>query len=129
MYVCMHVRMYVCMYLSVCMRACIYIYIYIHTHTYSEAQPGRHILVKGVGLCPSFGAPTEGPGRRNTRQTGPVPALALPPPVLTLSSSLEPLGSNSRGSICTTIMELGPKRPFILWFWGPNSIMVVYMDP
>ena len=36
---------------------------------------------------------------------------------------------NPRGSIYTTIMELGPKRPFILWFWGPNSIMVVYMDP
>ena len=26
-------------------------------------------------------------------------------------------------------MELGPKRPSLLWFWGPNSIMVVYMDP
>ena len=34
-----------------------------------------------------------------------------------------------RGSIYTTIMELGPKRPFLLWFWGPNSIMVVYVDP
>ena len=31
--------------------------------------------------------------------------------------------------IYTTIMELGPKRPFILWFWGPNTIIVVYMDP
>ena len=26
-------------------------------------------------------------------------------------------------------MEFGPKRPSPLWFWGPNSIMVVYMDP
>ena len=26
-------------------------------------------------------------------------------------------------------MELGPKRPSPLWFWGPNSILVVYMDP
>ena len=28
-------------------------------------------------------------------------------------------------------MELGPKRlrPSLLWFWGPNSIMEVYMDP
>ena len=34
-----------------------------------------------------------------------------------------------RGSIYTTIMELGPKRPSPLWFWGPNSILVVYMDP
>ena len=34
-----------------------------------------------------------------------------------------------RGSIYTTIMESGPKRPSPLWFWGPNSIMVVYMDP
>ena len=34
-----------------------------------------------------------------------------------------------RGSINTTIMELGPERPSPLWFWGPNSIIVVYMDP
>ena len=34
-----------------------------------------------------------------------------------------------RGSIYTTIMELGPKRPSPLWFWGPNSRIVVYMDP
>ena len=34
-----------------------------------------------------------------------------------------------RGSIYPTIMELGPKRPSLLWLWGPNSIMVVYMDP
>ena len=34
-----------------------------------------------------------------------------------------------RGSIYTTTMELGPKRPSSLWFWGPNSIIVVYMDP
>ena len=26
-------------------------------------------------------------------------------------------------------MELGPKRPSLLWFWGPNSIMVVYVGP
>ena len=24
---------------------------------------------------------------------------------------------------------LGPKRPSPVWFWWPNSIMVVYMDP
>ena len=34
-----------------------------------------------------------------------------------------------RGSIYTTIMELGPKRPSLSWLWGPNSIIVVYMDP
>ena len=34
-----------------------------------------------------------------------------------------------RGSIYTTIMELGPKRPSPLWFWGPNSTIVGYMDP
>ena len=34
-----------------------------------------------------------------------------------------------RGSIYTTIMELGPERPSPLWFWGPNSIIVMYMDP
>ena len=34
-----------------------------------------------------------------------------------------------RGSIYTTIMDLGPKRPSLLWFWGPNSIIVVYVDP
>ena len=36
---------------------------------------------------------------------------------------------NPRGSIYTTSMELGPKRPFLSWLWGSNSIMVVYMDP
>ena len=35
----------------------------------------------------------------------------------------------ARGSIYTTMMELGTKRPSLVWFWGPNSIMVVYMDP
>ena len=34
-----------------------------------------------------------------------------------------------RGSIYTTIMELGPKRPSPLWFLGRNSIIVVYMNP
>ena len=34
-----------------------------------------------------------------------------------------------RGSIYTTIMELGPKRPSLLWFWDPNSIIGVFMDP
>ena len=26
-------------------------------------------------------------------------------------------------------MEVAPKRPSPLWFWGPNSKIVVYMDP
>ena len=36
-----------------------------------------------------------------------------------------------RVSIYTTIMESGPERPCLLWFWGPkyNSITVVHMDP
>ena len=34
-----------------------------------------------------------------------------------------------RGSIYTTIMELGPKRPSLLWFWEPNSIIGAYVDP
>ena len=38
-------------------------------------------------------------------------------------------GVYPRGSIYTTIMELGPKKPSPLWFLGPNSIIVVYMDP
>ena len=32
-------------------------------------------------------------------------------------------------SIYTTIMELGLTRPSPVWFWGPNSMIVVYMDP
>ena len=32
-------------------------------------------------------------------------------------------------SIYTTIMESGPKKPSPLWFLGPNSIIVVNMDP
>ena len=35
--------------------------------------------------------------------------------------------TNPRGSIYT--MEISPKRPSPLWLWGPNSIIVVYMDP
>ena len=38
-------------------------------------------------------------------------------------------GMLPRGSIYTTILELAPKRPSPLWFWGSNSIIVVYMDP
>ena len=34
-----------------------------------------------------------------------------------------------RGSIYTTIMELGPKNHIGDGLLGPNSIMVVYMDP
>ena len=26
-------------------------------------------------------------------------------------------------------MELVTERPSLLWFWGPSSIMAVYMDP
>ena len=39
------------------------------------------------------------------------------------------LGFIPRGSIYTTIMELAPERPSPLWFWGPNSRIVEYMDP
>ena len=28
-----------------------------------------------------------------------------------------------------TVMEFALKRPSPLWFLGPNSIIVVYMDP
>ena len=38
-------------------------------------------------------------------------------------------GTFPRGPTYTTIVELGPKRPSLLWFWGPNSIVVVHMDP
>ena len=31
-----------------------------------------------------------------------------------------------RGSIYTTIMELGPKRPSPLWFWGPDCIWTLW---
>ena len=34
-----------------------------------------------------------------------------------------------RGSICTTIMELGPKDHPYYGFGDPNSIIGVYMDP
>ena len=30
-----------------------------------------------------------------------------------------------RGSIYTAAIELGPKRPSLVLFWGPNSTMVV----
>ena len=37
--------------------------------------------------------------------------------------------SYPRGSADTTIMELIPERPSLLWLWGPTSITAVYMDP
>ena len=46
-----------------------------------------------------------------------------------ITTSLVPPAGLPRGSIHTTIMELGPKRPSLLWFWDPNSIIGVYMDP
>ena len=26
-------------------------------------------------------------------------------------------------------MELGPQKPRMVWFLGPNSILAIYMDP
>ena len=40
-----------------------------------------------------------------------------------------PVKEYPRGSIYTSIMELGPERPSLLWFWDPTSIMGVFMDP
>ena len=34
-----------------------------------------------------------------------------------------------RGSIYTTYGIRHQKKPSPLWFWGPNSIMVVYAGP
>ena len=34
-----------------------------------------------------------------------------------------------RGFKCTSIRELGPAIASIVWIWGPNSLIVVYMDP
>ena len=34
-----------------------------------------------------------------------------------------------RGSIYTTIRELGPKIPYCRRNYGPNSLMVIYVDP
>ena len=52
---------------------------------------------------------------------------------------MEPIGYTPRardlrpifsgGSICTTIMELGPQNHDGDWSLEPNSIIVVYMDP
>ena len=39
------------------------------------------------------------------------------------------MGSDPRGSIHTTIMELGPQNHNGDCLLGPNSIIVVYMDP
>ena len=66
---------------------------------------------------------------------GAVASLIGPDPYTTLHVTLNLLAQNRfltpkpRGSIYTTIMELAPKRPSPLWFWGPNSIIGVYMDP
>ena len=34
-----------------------------------------------------------------------------------------------RGSTYTTIRELGPIIPSMVWYLGPDSLIVVYMDP
>ena len=36
-------------------------------------------------------------------------------------------GAIPKGFIYTTIMELGPNRPSLLWFWGSNSIMAQFI--
>ena len=45
------------------------------------------------------------------------------------NSTSDPLGSYSRGSIYTPIMELGSQNHSRDGLLGPNSILVVYMDP
>ena len=36
---------------------------------------------------------------------------------------------SQRVPLYTTIRELGPIIPSIVWYSGPNSLIVVYMDP
>ena len=50
-------------------------------------------------------------------------------PVTSHKEWCETLLVNQRGSIYTTIMELGPKNHNGDGLLGPNSMMVVYMDP
>ena len=38
-------------------------------------------------------------------------------------------GLDPEGPHILPLWKIGPKRPSLLWLWGPNSIMVVYMDP
>ena len=45
-----------------------------------------------------------------------------------LSASIPTLFNHPEGPY-TLPMELGPKKPSPLWFWGPNSIMAVYVGP
>ena len=61
-----------------------------------------------------------------TFAAGPSPRDGFPPPgyVLFLGSPFYP-----RGSIYTTIMESGRKRPSRVWCSGHDSAMVVNMDP
>ena len=54
------------------------------------------------------------------------PVLAIQPCISSYTLDPKPF---PEGPTYTTIMELGPKRPSQLWFLGPNSIIVVYMDP
>ena len=46
-----------------------------------------------------------------------------------IKSGFGALGCIPRGSINTTIMELGPQSQNGDGLLGPNSIIVVYMDP
>ena len=64
----------------------------------------------------------------------PKPYTLHPTPyTLHLSSSIPrpvPLPAHfPRGSVCSTIMALGTRKPFYIGFWGAISRIVVQMDP
>ena len=54
--------------------------------------------------------------------------MRLPHPHAKQNATISP-NYIPRVSTYTTILESGTKKPSPLWFWGSNSIIVVYMDP
>ena len=112
-YVCMYVCMYVCIEREntvACLKH-IYLYIYIYTSRdiWGVTCTCTRIRLYVYVFC--------------------VRACTCKCSMVTLMFMHVCMHIQPRGSIYTTIMELGPKRPSPLWFWGPNSIMVVYMGP
>ena len=108
-----------------------------HIQTCRGEPPNPHHATGGEGGEPPKPTPephhTTGRGETTHNHTTPQGGEGSNPQ----PGGGEPLGGGGRGVgrtgiIYTTILELGPqnsKRPSLSWFGGPNSMMVVYMEP
>ena len=98
---------------ALCLRPCV-------GHIEERLLPGREHSVS-LGLNRQAGPRI---------RSDPAPRLISIPELTTLFLRVLVFsGSHSQRVHIHDHYELGPNRPSLLWFWGPNSIIVVYMDP